>query len=191
MKQAIPVEEWAKENLQRYSFDVIRLRQNFDHAFNDSDIDIHHDLCPQPNDHPILQYTYMIKCIENGKLHLLELALKQGLDPNARGVPSRNYCTPLHIAASDYSDAVQLLIDYGADIHAVDRIQWTPLNYTWANPTSTRILLKHGAKRGDTKPYEYNRSHREWIKRVERTMQLLGGAPLPRDIIRHIHTFIK
>jgi hypothetical protein len=85
--------------------------------------------------------------------------------------------------------AIQLLIDHGADIHAKDGRGFTPIDYATLDEGTCLLLLKYGGQIHG--PDNDNHQQRLWIKRVERVIGMLGGAPLPTDIIRHIFTFIK
>jgi ankyrin repeat protein len=187
MRQAIPVEEWAKEPLSKYGTQINRIWREFTrrHEYG-SEEEFHYIVCPYRSDHLVLHRTYLVACILHQNHYLLRKALTDaGLDVNARGMYDVGYRTPLAIAVDRNREAVQILIDHGADIHVLDRTGSTPLDH--AVESTGLLLIKYGAR-----PWaKTRRYYTTWIKRVERTILLLHEAPLPKDIIRHIFTFIK
>jgi ankyrin repeat protein len=65
-----------------------------------------------------------------------------GADANAQDDDQR---TSLHEASENgHVDIARLLIEHGADIHARDQNQLTPLHLTW-HPETAQLLIKHGA----------------------------------------------
>jgi hypothetical protein len=88
MKQAIPVEEWAKEKLHPYRSDASAIHQAFSDPSRQDEDSIwwfHHYVCPAGG-HLLLQHAYIYECILTHNLQYLQKGLEDGhLDPNARG----------------------------------------------------------------------------------------------------------
>ncbi|KAL8746481.1 MAG: hypothetical protein Q9184_007742 [Pyrenodesmia sp. 2 TL-2023] len=102
------------------------------------------------------QRTGLLGAIQQGDDLLLEIAIEEGANVNAKGADGK---APLHLAAMQGNpDIVQLLIDHGADINIATSLrgdiqerkfngQRTPLH--WAcdrgHESCVRLLVKHGA----------------------------------------------
>ena len=83
-------------------------------------------------------------------LDIIQSLLKLGADVNCRNGPY--YVTPLHVAVRNrYSDAAQLLLDWGADMNAGDISGDTPLHMaaSFGDSDVTQLLLTYG---GDVNP---------------------------------------
>ncbi|KAL8649382.1 MAG: hypothetical protein Q9226_005596 [Calogaya cf. arnoldii] len=103
------------------------------------------------------QRAGLLSAIQQGDDLLLEIAIAEGANVNAKGADGK---APLHLAAMQGNpDIVQLLIDHGADINIATSLrgddmerkyngQRTPLH--WAcdrgHESCVRLLIKHGAE---------------------------------------------
>ncbi|CAN0298702.1 unnamed protein product, partial [Scytosiphon promiscuus] len=85
------------------------------------------------------------KTAERGNLACMEAALSAGADSFVR---DDLYATPLHVAASLHPEAVELLLQHGAEPNAQDSSGRTALHKAvieWAEPRSVDALLEGGA----------------------------------------------
>lgn len=85
----------------------------------------------------------LLRASEIGNTEIIKLLLSRGANVNARNIIGR---TPL-IEAYPYKEAIEALLDYGADIDAQDRKGWTALMHAiWdRNYESVRLMLSRGA----------------------------------------------
>ena len=92
-------------------------------------------------------YEDLIEAIENGNLKAAQSALRNGADVNKMGCESP-YRTPLMIAAEEGKENLaKLLVEYGADVNAVDHYGDTALMWA-ANDGHLNVvefLVEHGA----------------------------------------------
>ncbi|KAL6838365.1 hypothetical protein ACP4OV_031869 [Aristida adscensionis] len=64
--------------------------------------------------------SYLCRVVTDGKIDLLKRLLKFGVDPNCKNYDQR---TPLHVAAAEGLHLIaSMLIDFGADVLAKDRV---------------------------------------------------------------------
>ncbi len=84
--------------------------------------------------------TQLLKAINDRDVAAVRAALEKGADPNAAGEFGR---TPLHEAAKESADAVELLLANGAKPNAIDGDGRTPLHLAYSD--SAAILLRHKA----------------------------------------------
>lgn len=69
-------------------------------------------------------------------------------DPNCVNSRDRDGYTPLHRAAYENQfEVAQVLLQYGADVHALTEFKWTPLHSAckWNNARMAALLLQFGA----------------------------------------------
>ena len=86
-------------------------------------------LAPEAND-GAKQFAFVLAAL-NGKAKALEWMIRQGVDLNQPSADLYSHGTPLHHAVCSGSlDAVKVLVNAGADVHAVDTA-WhgTPLGW--------------------------------------------------------------
>lgn len=86
----------------------------------------------------------LFESCKTGDFEKVQLLLNSGADPNAQA----NNSTPLHSAAIYcYMKTSQLLIEYGADVHALNGAGDTPLHLAVDSrfTKTVELLLEHGA----------------------------------------------
>lgn len=89
--------------------------------------------------------------IKNGRNDIARVLLENEVNPNRYSDNIKGSAgSPLHIAVSQYNtNAVKMLLQYGADVHAVDKDGKTPLHIAVEKYDSdfVKLLLQHGASR--------------------------------------------
>lgn len=121
----------------------------------------------------------MVAANEND-LPLLKLALRSGVDPNAR---SKDGITALHYASGSSNglygpEITEALITAGADVNVKGPDGNTPLLSAvgWGNTAVVRVLLAHGADvnaRGPNGPPLWNARHR--TRELQHVLEAAGG----------------
>lgn len=92
--------------------------------------------------------AYLVPALEKGNLMMVEALLKAGADPNKRNWYYSRWSLLMDRIPSDTTEAIQLLIKYGADVNSVNGIPgWTPLleAVECERVDIARALLKAGA----------------------------------------------
>ncbi len=91
--------------------------------------------------------TPLVVAIQRNSLPLVKLLLENGANPNIYN--ENDYSTTLCYASAFFAEAVQILIDYGADVNAKHKLAtMTPLDFAVSdnNINAARILLENGAR---------------------------------------------
>uniref|UniRef100_A0A1D1XV69 Potassium channel n=1 Tax=Anthurium amnicola TaxID=1678845 RepID=A0A1D1XV69_9ARAE len=89
--------------------------------------------------------TYLCKVVTDGKVDFLVRLLKNGVDPNSKNYDHR---TSLHVAAAEGLHlAVNILIEFGADVHSKDRWGNTPLDESWRCGSKPLIRILEQARK--------------------------------------------
>ena len=105
--------------------------------------------------------------MENGNLSQAQTLLAKGADPNASDLLGT---TPLMIAsAKGYLDIVILLLQFGANVDAIDKNDNTSLMYAVSHPNIVKILLQNGA----TVSWENNKGETA----LDRAQNVFYGTP--------------
>jgi len=87
--------------------------------------------------------SIMLFAMQNGSVECMRLLLKAGVSTKD---PCGDFSTPLHMACSKRcSDICKVLIEYGADVHAKDSSNSTPLLETGIGSAEVKLLIKHKA----------------------------------------------
>ncbi|EPS35534.1 hypothetical protein H072_11049 [Dactylellina haptotyla CBS 200.50] len=96
----------------------------------------------EPEDYP----SVLVLAISGQMITYAEKLLKAGADPNGRG--DEEYSSPLQVAARYSTSMLELLIESGAEVNAVEGRFGTALHVAaWAHDCERiAILLQHGAK---------------------------------------------
>jgi len=91
----------------------------------------------------------LVSAVENGEIVELKILLVHGEDVNIKTIGSMWVgSTPLHTAANNGNDkTARILIEYGAEVNAKNKLGRTPLDYAAMSGKDeiARTLIKHGA----------------------------------------------
>jgi ankyrin repeat protein len=140
-----------------------------------------------------LGFTALLYAAGHGSAPAVKLLLEKGANPNTsyerenlvrNGPIALTKLTPLMMAPTSSPEAIQMLIDAGANVNARDGRGMTPLMFAAAsdkpNLAILRILLKAGADQ-DVQSAIHQRA-RDWAAKFNQpeVMRLLG-APVPEE----------